>query len=108
MIPDQRPHFFWIIWGLVAVWCCLGSVAFTEAVNLWDETSAQDEVALSELASTLKSDAFTLEERVIHWATATITMATYYTPLLGVCPTGDARDLSTALRSHQAICIYRI
>ena len=106
MGPDKRS---WIIWGLLAVCFCLGSVAFAEELNLWDETSTQDEAALSELCMTLKSDASLLEEHVIRVMSATVSPSAFYLSTSHTSLTNDISwPLSSALRSHQAICIYRI
>lgn len=96
-------------WGLLAVWLCLGSLAFAEQINLWDETTTQDEAALAELGTMRKSDASPLEEQMIHSVTGTVSASTFFLATSGICRTDSASlHRATALRSHQQVSVYRI
>ncbi|MEP7152958.1 MAG: hypothetical protein ABI856_14715 [Nitrospira sp.] len=109
MMPRRRRCFSWVILGLLSVWLVFGSLAFAEEVNLLPETGTQDEAALSEIASTLKSDGSLLEERAIRWVTALVTATTCFFSTMGVCPsTCIMLHARAALRPHQVVSVYRI
>ena len=99
----------WCYWGLLTVWLCLGNVAFAEQINLWDETSTQDEAALAELGTTLKSDASSLEDQRAHSVMAIVPASTVFYATPGICRTSSQTPhCATALRSHQQVSVYRI
>lgn len=99
----------WCSWGLLAVWLFLGSFALSEKINLWDETSAQDEAALAQLAFALKSDISPLEEQPISAVTAIVSASTLVRSSFGIRQTDpNSLNCATALRPHQQISVYRI
>ena len=96
-------------WGLLLAWLFFGSLALAEQLNLMMETSAQDEQALSELASGLKPDVLTVEGRL----GGAVTVAASTGPSLLVTATVDQVPWMTvpdlpALRLHQRVSVYRI
>src|SRR5574341_1178265 len=95
--------------GLLAVWLFFGCLAFADQMNLTTETSAQDEQALLQLASSLKPDTPQLEGRL---SSSGITSASVS---LSLVSTEAARQVSyttvqalPALRLHQLVSVYRI
>jgi hypothetical protein len=52
----RKPLLFVTCWALLSVWLFFANLALAEQMNLTVETSVQDEHALSQLASGLKSD----------------------------------------------------
>lgn len=95
--------------GLLAAWLFLGCLAFADQINLTQETSAQDEHALAQLASGLKPDMLSVEG---WFSSALIAQASTSLPLVfaeAVHRTDctSVHDLP-ALRLHQRVSIYRI
>jgi hypothetical protein len=109
MIICERPGLLWVTYGILSFWLFLGSVAFAEQVNLFAETSSQDEEALFCLASALLNDVLSQEDRFVGSVRATI--AGPLSLLLGnpLFLSASVPILkSPALRSHQRVSVYRI
>lgn len=98
-----------ICWGLLAVWLFLGGVAFAEELQLWDETSTQDEAALAELADALIPDRAPSEDLIIHEATGSLPPPIFDNSSSGMVPRDSAlMHGSPSLRTHQRVLVYRI
>jgi len=96
-------------WGLLSVWLFFGSLALAEQMNLMIETTAQDEQALSELASGLKPDAPTVGGRLGSAVTveASTGPSLLVTAAVDQVPWMTMPDLPP-LRLHQRVSVYRI
>ncbi len=107
MQTDDRRLFLLVTsWGLFSVWLFFASLALAEQMNLMIETSAQDEQALSQLASSLKPDVPHGEGRTSGSVTAETGA-----PSALVSPHQVTRGLVRAfpaLRLHQRVSVYRI
>lgn len=99
----------WWCWGLLTIWLCLGGVAFAEQINLLDETSTQDEVALASLAEGMKSSASPAQDPTVHSVTTTVPASDIlcFAPAIGWTGPASAYPAST-LRLHQQTSVYRI
>lgn len=111
MISSITPKLPWVICGMLSIWLFLGSVAFAEQVNLFAETSSQDEEALLCFASALINDDRVLQDRFIGSVTAipfSLVVANF--PLLSALAPllNSPVPSSPALRPHQRVSIYRI
>ena len=103
---DRKPFLLVISWGLFSVWLFFASLALAEQMNITMETSAQDEHALSQLASGLKPNVPHCEDR----ASGLVTVETS-APSSFVSPHQVSRDIVRtfpALRLHQRVSVYRI
>ena len=95
--------------GLLAVWLFFGGLALTDQMNLTQETSAQDEQALLQLASGLKPDVPHLEGGLGSSGIANASVSPTF-----VCTEAARQVISTtvqalpALRLHQLVSVYRI
>ena len=95
--------------SLLAAWLFFGCLALADQINLTPETSAQDEHALVQLASGLKTDVPSVEgwlsSAVI--ATTNTSRSLFFTDAVHQIDRTTVQDLP-ALRLHQRISIYRI
>lgn len=96
--------------SLVVIWLLLGCLALTDQMQLTQETSAQDEQALLQLASGLKPDVPHLDGALSGSVIATESVS------LSSSPTSENADQETSsvlqavptLRLHQLVSVYRI
>ena len=95
--------------GLLAAWLFFGGLAFADQMNLTQETSAQDEHALLQLASGLKTDVPHLEGWLSNAgiANASVSLSPVSTEAASQVPYKTVQALP-ALRLHQRMSIYRI
>ena len=97
------------IWCLLLSWLCFGGLELLEQVNLMPEVEDQDEVALAQVASGLKSEGSSHDDTVIAsvanetaepvvWLP--LATAHQFVPLMVHSP--------PSLRLHQQLSVYRI
>ena len=111
MSPGSRKTLVWSLWGFLAVVLFLSGVAFVEQLAPELETQTQDEQALAQFSSALKTDGATLES----------VPTSVFSPLVPEESSGvprcqsalrqdrvDAHFPSPSLRLHQRLSIYRI
>jgi hypothetical protein len=104
-----RSWVAWVTYGVLFMGMFLASVAFAEQIDLFEESSTQDEEALSCLAMALVEDGPTSVERC-GCAAQTITPVEL-SPLLNqsACFSSSVPVRgSPKLRTHQGVSIYRI
>ena len=105
----ERPWFVWVTYGLLFVWMCLGSVALAEQVNLFAETSTQDEDALVGLTMALHDEGPSLDGRLISAVRNILPLQLPSLPSDSVFFSASGpMGRSPTLRSHQCVSIYRI
>ena len=95
--------------GLLAVWLFFGWLALADQMHLMPESSSQDEYALMQLASSLKSDVLSAEgwfSRAVI-ATTSTSRSLVFTEAVHHIDCTTVQDLP-ALRLHQRMSIYRI
>ena len=104
-----RPWFVWMTYGLLSVWLFLGSVAFAEQVNLFEETSTQDEDALVCLAMALHDEGPTLNVRLLSAVRniLPVQLPSLLSDSVFLSASGPMGH-SPTLRPHQCVSIYRI
>jgi len=97
--------------SLVGIWLFLGCLALADQMQLTQETSAQDEQALLQLASCLKPDVPPLEGAL---SSSGITNASASLSLFSTAAGDGSRETRRivpavpALRLHQLVSVYRI
>ena len=97
------------IWCLLFSWVCFGGLDLLEQVNLMPEVEDQDEVALSQLASGLKSEVSSLD---VTYDTSLAGAVTEPAVRMSVHPVQQFIRLIVhsppSLRLHQQLSVYRI
>ena len=97
------------IWCLLFSWVCFGGLDLLEQVNLMPEVEDQDEVALSQLASGLKSEVSSLD---VTYDTSLGEAVTEPAVRMSVHPVQQFIRLIVhsppSLRLHQQLSVYRI
>ncbi len=96
-----------VIWCLLAVWLCLGCVAFVEQANSLSDTSDQDEQALSQLSLTLKPEIPPLPKQLTS-SVPPIVIIPSVIRLSDVSQFASIPSQPLTLRSHQRVSVYRI
>lgn len=110
MRNQHRITLIFVTRSLVAIWLFLGCLAFTDQMQLTQETSAQDEQALLQLASGLKPDVPHLEGALSGFVITKESVS-----LSSFSPEGNANQETCSvlqavptLRLHQLVSVYRI
>ena len=110
MRHQQQMGLIFVARILVAIWLLLGCLALTDQMQLMQETSAQDEQVLLQLASGLKPDVPHLDGALSGSVIATERAS------LALCSTDENTNKETCralqavptLRLHQIVSVYRI
>ena len=109
MRTQHRLPLAFVTRSLVAIWLFLGCVAFTDQLQLTQETGTQDEQALLQLASSLKPDLPHLD------ALSDSVIITVSGSLSTGSPEGSPNQAThrvfqaiPILRLHQLVSVYRI
>ena len=109
LLPRRTAVLSLPIWCLLFSWVCFGGLDLLEQVNLMPEVEDQDEVALFQLASGLKSEVSS------HDVTYDTSLAEAVTePVVGMSVHRNPEFIRfiahspPSLRLHQQLSVYRI
>jgi hypothetical protein len=110
MIPSRRTAVLSLpIWCLLFSWVCFGGLDLLEQINLMPELDDQDEEALSQLASGLKSE---VSSHDVTYDTSLAEAVTEPVVRMSVQPVQQYVRLIAhsppSLRLHQQLSVYRI
>lgn len=109
LLPRRTAVLSLPIWYLLFSWVCFGGLALLEQVNIMPEVEDQDEVALSQLASGLKSE---VSSHDVTYNTSLAEVVTEQVVKMSVHPVQQFVRLIAhsppSLRLHQQLSVYRI
>ncbi len=109
LLPHRTAVLSLPIWCLLFSWVCFGGLDLLEQVTLMPEVEDQDEVALSQLASGLKSE---VSSHDVTYDTSLAEAVTEPAVGISVHPVQQFIRLIVhsppSLRLHQQLSVYRI
>jgi hypothetical protein len=110
MRKQHRIKLIFVTRSLVAIWLFLGCLALTDQMQLTQETSAQDEQALLQLASSLKPDVPHLEGALSGSVISkeSVSLSLFATEGNANQETSCVLQAVPTLRLHQLVAVYRI